>query len=139
MVDAAYKAAQAPEPPQLYVRRGGAWGQVERAKLKPGETCFVKRENGAMEAVGVVDSRGEAARYPLQLRLCAADMGGVRVFKGRGYILPQRLARLRFRPFLFGSGQLKLPYLTPYGQRQIVNVALNRFGRRRGRGGDKRL
>ena len=34
-------------------------GKVQNAKLKPGEHVFVKRENGEMEAVGVVDSRGE--------------------------------------------------------------------------------
>ena len=119
------------------------------------EACFARLEFGAFDlAPSAAASNVKLGRLGrlrsliggidhilvmLQLRLCAADVGGVRVFKGRGYILPQRLARLRFRPFLFGSGQLKLPYLTPYGQRQIVNVALNRFGRRRGRGGDKRL
>ena len=59
LTDAAYAAVQPAPPPQLYVRRGGAWGRVQNSKLKPGETCFVKRENGEMEAVGVVDSNGE--------------------------------------------------------------------------------
>jgi hypothetical protein len=59
-IDVAHEAAAAAtEPPQLYVRRGGEWAHVERAKLKPGETCFLKRENGEMEAAGVVNSRGE--------------------------------------------------------------------------------
>jgi hypothetical protein len=44
---------------QLYVRRGGEWGRVQNSKLKPGETVFAKRENGEMEAVGVINSRGE--------------------------------------------------------------------------------
>ena len=67
VVDAAYAAAQADEPPQRYVRRGGEWGHVERAKLKPGETVFVKRENGEMEAVGVVDATGGLPPQEIQL------------------------------------------------------------------------
>jgi hypothetical protein len=68
VVDAAYAAAEAAaEPPQLYVRRGGEWARVERAKLKAGETCFVRRPSGEMEAVGVVDSRGEPPLPEIQL------------------------------------------------------------------------
>src|SRR6476620_11183939 len=56
LVDAAYEqAARAAEPPQLYVRRGGAWGRVERAKLKPGEHVFALRPTGEYETVGVVN------------------------------------------------------------------------------------
>ena len=58
LVDAAHAAAQPAEPPQLFVRRGGEWGRVQNAKLKPGEHVFVKRPNGEMEAVGVVDATG---------------------------------------------------------------------------------
>jgi hypothetical protein len=43
---------------QLYVRRGGEWGRVQNSKLKIGEHVFVRRENGQMESVGVVDSNG---------------------------------------------------------------------------------
>jgi hypothetical protein len=58
--DAAYEqAARAAEPVQLYVKRGGEMGRVERSKLKPGEPVFVLRENGRYETMGVVDSRGE--------------------------------------------------------------------------------
>jgi hypothetical protein len=59
VIDAAHAAAQSAEPPQLFVKRGGEWGHVERAKLKVGEHVFVRRENGQMESVGVVNSRGE--------------------------------------------------------------------------------
>jgi hypothetical protein len=60
--DAAYAQAQAEaetKATEYFVRRGGAWGRVENAKLKPGETVFVKRENGQMEAAGTIDSRGQ--------------------------------------------------------------------------------
>jgi hypothetical protein len=62
--DIAYEQAEAEAAAkearqQLYVRRGGEFGRVERARLKPGEPVFVKRENGEMEAVGIIDSRGE--------------------------------------------------------------------------------
>jgi hypothetical protein len=43
---------------QFFVRRGGEMARVERAKLKPGELCFVKRPNGEMEAAGVIDANG---------------------------------------------------------------------------------
>ena len=43
---------------QLYVRRGGEWGRVQNSKLKIGEHVFVRRENGQMESVGVVDATG---------------------------------------------------------------------------------
>jgi MoxR-like ATPase len=43
---------------QFFVRRGGEWGKVQNAKLKPGEHVFVRRENDQMEAVGVVNSNG---------------------------------------------------------------------------------
>jgi hypothetical protein len=59
LADTAFQAAQPAPPPQLYVRRGGEWGHVERAKLKPAEHVFVRRENGQMESVGVVDSNGQ--------------------------------------------------------------------------------
>ena len=52
-------AAAAAKETHFYVRRGGAWGHVERAKLKPGETVFVKRPNGEMEAAGIIDANGE--------------------------------------------------------------------------------
>ncbi len=58
VIDAAHAAAQAPEPLQRYVKRGGAWGRVQNSKLKPGEHVFVKRENGEYETVGVVDATG---------------------------------------------------------------------------------
>jgi hypothetical protein len=53
------EAEAAAKVTQFYVRRGGAWEKVQNSKLKPGETVFVKRENGEMEAAGVIDSRGE--------------------------------------------------------------------------------
>jgi hypothetical protein len=60
LLDAAYEqAAAAAQPPPLYVRRGGEWGRVARAKLKPGEHVFALRPNGEYETIGVVDSRGE--------------------------------------------------------------------------------
>jgi hypothetical protein len=61
LADAAYEQAAAEasaQQTQYFVRRGGMWAHVERAKLRPGETCFVKRENGQMEAAGCVDSTG---------------------------------------------------------------------------------
>jgi hypothetical protein len=45
VIDSAYEgAAQREEEArtQYYVRRGGAWGHVERAKLKPGETVSAR-------------------------------------------------------------------------------------------------
>ena len=42
VVDAAYEAAQPAPPRQLYVKRGGAMGQVERCRLKPGELIFAR-------------------------------------------------------------------------------------------------
>jgi hypothetical protein len=44
---------------QYFVRRGGAWGKVQNCQLRPGETVFVKRENGQMEAAGTVNAAGE--------------------------------------------------------------------------------
>jgi len=61
-VDAAYeRAAQEAESRtvQLFVKRGGDFGRVERARLKPGEPVFVRRENGQYEVVGEIDSRGQ--------------------------------------------------------------------------------
>jgi hypothetical protein len=60
-VDNAYEAAaqHAEEvQTQYFVRRGGAWGKVQNCQLRPGETCFVKRENGEYEASGFIDSTG---------------------------------------------------------------------------------
>ena len=62
LTDAAYEAAakQAAETEtQYFVKRGGEWGKVQNAKLKPGETCFVKRPNGEYEASGYVNAEGE--------------------------------------------------------------------------------
>ena len=59
--DIAYEQAAAEaaaKESQFYVRRGGAWGKVQNCRLRPGETVFVKRENGQMEAAGCVDSTG---------------------------------------------------------------------------------
>ena len=44
---------------QYYVRRGGEMARVERAKLKLGETVFVKRPNGEMGAAGFINANGE--------------------------------------------------------------------------------
>jgi hypothetical protein len=67
LADAAYEqAAAAAEPVQYYVKRGGEWGRVQNSKPKPGETVYVRREN-EMEAVGVVDSRGEPPPPEIQL------------------------------------------------------------------------
>ena len=44
---------------QFYVKRGGAWGKVQNATLKPGEVCFVKRPNGQYEVSGYIDSDGQ--------------------------------------------------------------------------------
>ena len=60
--DAAYEAAskQAAETvTQYFVRRGGEFARVERARLKPGEATFVKRPNGEYEASGFVNAEGE--------------------------------------------------------------------------------
>ena len=58
-VDAVYEqAAATAQPQQLFVRRGGEMGHVERCRLKPGEHVFALRANGQYEAVGVVDSNG---------------------------------------------------------------------------------
>ena len=68
--DNAYESAvrQAEEvQTQYFVRRGGEMARVERAKLKPGETCFVKRPNGEYEASGFIDANGtwpEPEIYP---------------------------------------------------------------------------
>ena len=60
VVDVAYvQAAEAVEATQYFVRRGGEWARTQNARLKPGETVFVRRQNGEMEAAGVIDSRGE--------------------------------------------------------------------------------
>ena len=56
--EAAAQQAAATET-QFYVRRGGEWGKVQNAKLRPGETCFVKRPNGEYEASGYVNAEGE--------------------------------------------------------------------------------
>ena len=59
-MDSAYEAAaRTAEPPQLYVRRGGAWGKVQNCKLRPGEFVFVVRPTGEYETIGVVNSSGE--------------------------------------------------------------------------------
>jgi hypothetical protein len=58
LVDAAYEAAQPAHPRQLFVRRGGEMGNVERCRLKPGELIFARTPAGEYEAVGCVDSRG---------------------------------------------------------------------------------
>jgi hypothetical protein len=58
----------------------------------------------------------------LRLRPGAADSDGVLGFKGRGYILAKRLARLLFGPGFFGGGQLKRPRLTARGRVHVVDV-----------------
>ena len=61
-VDAAYEVAAAEaaaKETQYYVRRGGEMARVQNARLKPGETCFVRRPNGEMEAAGHVDAYGQ--------------------------------------------------------------------------------
>jgi hypothetical protein len=45
-VDGAYAAAQPAEPRRLFVKRGGAWGHVERCRLKPGELIFTRTPAG---------------------------------------------------------------------------------------------
>jgi hypothetical protein len=70
MADAVYAVAQAEaetKATEYFVRRGGAWGRVENAKLRPGETVFVKRENGQMEAAGTIDSRGQPPEQEIRL------------------------------------------------------------------------
>jgi hypothetical protein len=60
--DAAYEAAskQAAETEtEYYVKRGGEWGKVQNARLRPGEPCFVKRPNGQYEVSGYIDANGE--------------------------------------------------------------------------------
>ena len=52
---------------QFFVKRGGQWAHVQRAKLKLGELVFVKRPNGEMETVGCVDSRGEPPEQEIVL------------------------------------------------------------------------
>jgi hypothetical protein len=42
LYDAAYEGAQAAEPAQLFVKRGGEMTLVQRCRLKPGETVFAK-------------------------------------------------------------------------------------------------
>jgi hypothetical protein len=59
-VDAAYEAAaQAAEPPSLFVKRGGMWAKTQNAKLRPGETVFTKQPNGEMWAAGIIDAEGQ--------------------------------------------------------------------------------
>ena len=58
-VDAAHAAAQPAQPRQLFVKRGGEMGYVERCRLKPGELIFARMPSGEYETVGCVDSRGE--------------------------------------------------------------------------------
>ena len=59
-IDNAHEAiAAAAEPTQYFVRRGGEWARSQNARLKPGESVFVRRPNGEMEAAGIVDSRGQ--------------------------------------------------------------------------------
>jgi hypothetical protein len=55
---AAAEAQAAAKESRYFVKRGGEFARVERAKLKPGETCFVKRENGEYEAAGLIDAAG---------------------------------------------------------------------------------
>ena len=57
--DAAYEAAQPAEPRQLFVRRGGAWGHVERCRLKPGALIFARTPAGEFEVVGRTNSNAE--------------------------------------------------------------------------------
>jgi hypothetical protein len=60
--DAAYaRAAEEAEAKttRYFVKRGGEMARVERARLKPAETVFTKRENGQYEAAGVIDANGE--------------------------------------------------------------------------------
>jgi hypothetical protein len=65
--DSAFEAMQPPAPPQLFVRRGGEMARIERAKLKVGETVFVRRESGQMESVGVINQNGEPPEPEIQL------------------------------------------------------------------------
>jgi hypothetical protein len=65
--DAAHAVMQPVPPPQFYVRRGGEWAHVERAKLKVGETVFVRRESGQMESVGAINQNGEPPEPEIQL------------------------------------------------------------------------
>lgn len=62
LADATYKQIEeeaAAKVTQYFVRRGGEWARVQNARLKPGETAFVRRENGQMEAAGTVNAAGE--------------------------------------------------------------------------------
>ena len=66
LTDAAYEsAAQAAEPPQLFVKRGGEMGRTERSRLKPGEPVFAKFGGGDWQVVGHVNANGEAPEPPL--------------------------------------------------------------------------
>ena len=59
-VDAVYERAEAKaKVTRYFVRRGGNWGAVQNANLKPGEPVFVKRPNGEMEVSGYIDSKGD--------------------------------------------------------------------------------
>jgi hypothetical protein len=58
--DAAYEqAAQAAQPRELFVRRGGEMGRTDRCRLRVGETVFARMPNGEYESVGRVNSNGE--------------------------------------------------------------------------------
>ncbi len=49
---------------QFYVKRGGEFARVERAKLRPGEQCFTRQGDEWVYA-GVIDSRGEPPPQPI--------------------------------------------------------------------------
>ena len=65
--DAVYEAASAEAAAQeikFFVRRGGEMAAAERARLKPGEKCFMRQGDDWVFA-GVINSNGEPPPQPI--------------------------------------------------------------------------
>ena len=67
---------------RYFVRRGGEWAKVQNAKLRPGETVFVKRENGEMgkplaETIGLTWRTAATGNHTMTFKLLKKATGPV--------------------------------------------------------------
>jgi len=61
-------AAAASEPVQMYVRRGSRHYQpAHKARLKAGESVYVRKPDGGLECIGETDSKAELPDLPISL------------------------------------------------------------------------